>query len=165
MNTIIAIAGAALAELYIQILSVFVILFLYHVIWTPVQIDRPAGAFAMLLCVWFAGAAIGVVFYALKPWAPGAAKLLTTLVTRLNMVASGKFFLANALPSTALPYFMWNPLFQSIDQARGYAFINYNPMHTSPFYALLFALALLFLGMLGEFYTRSRASLSWSAKH
>ncbi len=164
MNTIIAIGGSALAELYIQILTVLVILFLYHVIWTPVEIHKPIAAFGMLLSVWFAGVAIGVVLYALKPWIPALSKLLTQLIQRVNMVASGKFFLANSLPEAYVQYFMWNPLFHAIDQARGYSFINYNPMHTSPFYPVLFALGALLVGMLGEFYTRQRASLSWSAK-
>ena len=164
MNPIVAIGGAALAELYIQVLSVAVILFLYHTIWTPVEIDKPFGAFAMLLSVWFSGLAIGIVMYALKPWFPSAAKLLTTLISRLNMVASGKFFLANTLPSSVLPYFLWNPLFHAIDQARGFAFINYNPMNTWLYYPLIFSLCVIIVGMLGEFYTRNRASLSWAAR-
>ena len=105
MNPIVAIGGAALAELYIQVLSIAVILFLYHTIWTPVYIDKPFGAFAMLLAVWFSGLAIGIVMYAIRPWFPSAAKLLTTLISRLNMVASGKFFLANSLPRLFCPIF------------------------------------------------------------
>lgn len=164
MNAIVAVGGAALGELYIQVLSVLVILFLYHAIWTPVTIYSPIAAFGMLLAVWFAGLAIGVVLYALKPWMPGASKLLTTLITRINMVASGKFFLANTLPEAYLPYFLWNPLFHCIDQARGFAFINYNPMHTSALYPLYFGLAFIVLGMMGEFFTRQRASLSWGSR-
>ncbi|MFU8897712.1 MAG: ABC transporter permease [Roseinatronobacter sp.] len=165
MNSIVSIGGAALAELYIQVLSVVVILFLYHVIWTPIEMFKPAAAFGMLLAVWFAGLAIGVALYALRPWAPEASKLLTQLFARLNMVASGKFFLANSLPEAYLHYFMWNPLFHAIDQARGFAFINYNPMHTSALYPVFFGLVVLFFGMMIESYTRKQASLSWSAKH
>jgi ABC-type polysaccharide/polyol phosphate export permease len=165
MNPIVAIGGAALAELYIQTLSVVVILFLYHVIWTPVELYMPIAAFSMLLAGWLAGVAIGVILYALKPWAPSASKLLTQVISRINMIASGKFFLANSLPESYLTYFLWNPLFHAIDQARGFAFINYSPMHTSALYPLLFSLVALFLGLLGEFYTRQHASLSWGAKH
>ncbi|MGY6547460.1 MAG: ABC transporter permease [Roseinatronobacter sp.] len=164
MNAIVAIGGAALAELYIQVLSVLVILFLYHAIWTPIEIFNPVACVGMLLAVWFAGLSIGVVLYALKPWMPGLSKLLTLLITRLNMVASGKFFLANTLPEAYLGYFLWNPLFQAIDQARGFAFINYNPMHTSPLYPVYFGLIVLTLGMMAEFFTRKRASLSWGAR-
>ncbi len=165
MNTIVAVGGAALGELYIQVLTVFVILFLYHVVWTPIEIYKPIAAFSMLLAVWFAGLAIGVVLYALRPWMPGASRLLTLLITRINMVASGKFFLANSLPEAYLVYFMWNPLFQAVDQARGFAFINYNPFHTSALYPLHVGLGVLVLGMMGEFATRRMASASWSAKH
>jgi ABC-type polysaccharide/polyol phosphate export permease len=91
--------------------------------------------------------------------------MITLLITRMNMVASGKFFLANSLPESYLHYFMWNPLFHAIDQARGYAFINYNPFHTSPLYPVYFGLIVLLLGLMGEFATRRTASLSWGAKH
>jgi hypothetical protein len=37
-------------------------------------------------------------------------------------------------------------------------------LHTWVLYPVLFGLAVLVLGMLGEFYTRNRVSLSWSAK-
>lgn len=164
MNPIISICGAALAEIYIQILSMVVILFLYHALWQPVTIYRPVETFAVFLSVCFVGFAIGVVMYAIKPWMPQASRLITMFYTRLNMVASGKFFLANMLPSSVLPYFMWNPLFQGIDQARGYAFINYNPLHTWALYPLVVGIGVLILGMLGEFYTRRNASLSWGAK-
>ena len=165
MNTLVAIGGAALGELYIQVLTVFVILFFYHVIWTPVEIHQPVAAFGMLLAVWFAGLSIGVALYALRPWMPGASRMITMLITRINMVASGKFFLANSLPEAYLHYFMWNPLFHAIDQARGYAFINYNPMHTSVLYPIYFGMTVIVLGLLVEFATRKTASVSWGAKH
>ena len=43
MNTIIAISSAAIASLYIQLLSITVVLYLYHVILSPITIHtRPA---------------------------------------------------------------------------------------------------------------------------
>jgi ABC-type polysaccharide/polyol phosphate export permease len=62
MNPIVAIGGAALAELYIQTLSVFVILFLYHVIWTPVVVFKPVAAFSMMLAGWLAALAVLIAF-------------------------------------------------------------------------------------------------------
>ena len=49
MNTIISIMAAALGALYVQIASLFIILYGYHVIVIPVEIDDPALAFAMLM--------------------------------------------------------------------------------------------------------------------
>lgn len=164
MNTIVAIGAAALGELYIQVLSLLAVLFLYHTAWTPLEVHQPAGAFGMLLVSWFSGAAIGLVLLALKPWLPNAVKLTAQIITRMNMIASGKMFMANILPTSVLPWFTWNPLFHAIDQARGFSFINYNPYHTSVAYPVIVSLILLFLGMMGEFYTRKRVSLSWSAR-
>ena len=60
--------------------------------------------------------------------------------------------------------FSWNPLFHCIDQARGYTFINYMPRNTSAEYPLMIGIILLMLGLMGEFYTRRQASLSWSSR-
>lgn len=164
MNTIVAILAAAFGTLYIQILSLFAILFLYHVAVTPVEIDDPVGAFSMLLLAWFSGLGMGVVFLALKPWFPTFVGIFTSVYQRANMIASGKMFVANTLPSFMLAMFDWNPLFHCIDQARGFAFINYYPRNSSVIYPLYFALAFLMIGLMLEFFTRKNLSASWSAR-
>jgi ABC-type polysaccharide/polyol phosphate export permease len=73
-------------------------------------------------------------------------------------------FVANNLPAFMLPLFSWNPLFHAIDQARGYTFINYNPIHSSSTYPLYIGLACIVLGLMGTFFTRQRASISWQGK-
>lgn len=164
MNTIIAITSSALSVLYTQILSMSVVLFIYHAAVTPITIYQPVGAMGMVLLAWFSGASIGMVFLAMKPWFPGFVGIMTSIYSRANMIASGKMFLANTLPSTMLAMFSWNPLFHSIDQARGFTFINYNPHFTSISYPVYLSLTLLMIGLMGEFYTRKHASLSWEAK-
>lgn len=164
MNTIIAIASAAVGALYIQVLSLFVILFAYHVAWTPLEIDQPIAAFGMLLVAWFTGCALGLVLLALKPWFPTVVSMFSMVYQRANMIASGKMFVANTLPSFMLAMFDWNPLFHVIDQARGFAFINYNPRYTNWEYAMWVGLAFVVIGLMGEFYTRRHASLSWNAR-
>lgn len=164
MNTIVAIGAAALGELYIQILSVCVILFLYHAAYSPLQFHDLLGCILMLLLAWFSGVAVGTIFLAAKPWSPKFVALVTQIYSRVNMFASGKMFVANSLPGFMLPYFDWNPLFHIIDQARGYAFLNYNPHYTNVEYPVAVTFAALLLGLMAEFYTRRRASLSWGAK-
>jgi len=163
MSTAVTIGSAALGVLYIQTLSLVVVLFIYHVAFTPIQIDRPLEAYAMLLLAWFTGAAFGTVLLAAKPWAPGFVGVFQQLYSRANMIASGKMFLANTLPAHMLALFDWNPLFHTIDQARGFTFINYNPHYSSVTYPLYVGLAFLMIGLMGEFYTRQYASASWSA--
>ncbi|MFW8593883.1 ABC transporter permease [Cribrihabitans neustonicus] len=164
MNTVVAILSAAIGALYIQVLSLFIILFVYHVAFTPLHIEEPVAAFGMVLLSWFTGAAVGLVFLVLKPWAPSVVGILTMIYQRANMIASGKMFLANTLPSFMLAMFDWNPLFHCIDQARGFVFINYNPHFSSWHYAVSVAMVLLMIGLMGEFYTRRHVSISWSAK-
>ena len=164
MNTIISIASAALGSLYIQVLSLFVILFVYHVAFTPFEVDQPIAAFSMLLLAWFTGLAIGLCLLAIKPWFPTFVEIFTTVYQRANMIASGKMFVANSLPPTMLAMFDWNPLFHAIDQCRGFAFVNYFPRNSSWEYPLYVGIALLMLGLMGEFYTRQYASNSWNAR-
>jgi ABC-type polysaccharide/polyol phosphate export permease len=164
MNTIISIASAAFGALYLQLLSLFVILFGYHVAITPLVIDDPVSTFAMMMIAWFVGVALGLVLLAIKPWFPTAVSVFTQIYQRANMIASGKMFVANSLPSFMLAMFDWNPLFHCIDQSRGYAFINYNPRYSSWEYALIVGGILLVVGLMGEFYTRRNASASWYAR-
>ncbi|MFK7837630.1 MAG: ABC transporter permease [Sulfitobacter sp.] len=164
MNTIISILAAAFGALYIQVLSLVIVLGAYHVGWTPLSIDQPFAAFGMLLVAWFSGCGIGMVFLALKPWFPSLVGLVAMVYQRANMIASGKMFVANTLPSFMLAMFDWNPLFHVIDQARGFAFINYNPRYSNWEYSFWVGLVFLMLGLMGEFYTRRHASLSWNAR-
>jgi ABC-type polysaccharide/polyol phosphate export permease len=118
----------------------------------------------MLLVAWYTGLSLGVVLLALKPWFPTVVSVFTTIYQRVNMIASGKMFVANTLPAFMLAMFDWNPLFHAIDQARGYMFINYTPRYSSWEYAVIVGTVLLMIGLMGEFYTRRHASVSWSAR-
>ncbi|WP_425100764.1 ABC transporter permease [Tropicibacter sp. S64] len=167
MNTAIAIASAMLSTLYVQVLSLVAILFVYDVAFNPfvmMEIHDPIGCMAMVLLSWFSGAAIGMVVLAAKPWAPTPVSIISTVYQRANMIASGKMFLANSLSSGMLALFDWNPLFHTIDQARGYAFVNYNPRNSDWEYALYVSIVLLMIGLMGEFFTRKHASASWNAR-
>ncbi|MEM6938605.1 MAG: ABC transporter permease [Pseudomonadota bacterium] len=164
MNTLISIMSAALGSLYIQVLSLTIVLGGYHLGWGRVEIDQPFPAFGMLVLAWGSGCALGLVFLAAKPWAPALVQLISMIYQRANMIASGKMFVANTLPGFMLAMFDWNPLFHIIDQMRGFTFINYVPRYSSWEYAFWVSVVAVMLGLMGEFYTRKHASASWSAR-
>lgn len=163
MNTIVAIAGQALAALYQQVLSIVVILFFYNTLFNRVVIEQPIPAFGMLLLSWASGIGVGMVFKAATPWAPDFFGILTSIYTRANMIASGKMFLANAMRTSLLAWFWWNPLFHIIDQTRGFVFLNYNPHYSNVGYPLAVTFGLIIIGLMGDNFTRHHASASWSA--
>lgn len=163
MNTVVAIGGQALAALYQQVLACLVILFVYNTLFARIEIEFPVAAFSMLLLAWITGVGVGMIFKAAMPWAPDFFKVLMTVYTTANMIASGKMFLANALPTSVMFWFSWNPLFHIIDQARGFIFLNYSPHYTSVSYAAIMGVVLIFFGLLGDTFTRQHASASWSA--
>ena len=163
MNTIVTIGGQALATLYQQVLAIAVILFFYHTCFQEFTIDEPIPAMGMILLAWFSGLCIGMVFKAATPWAPDFFAIANSVYTRINVIASGKMFLANATPTWLLSWFWWNPLFHVIDQQRGFVFLNYNPHYSSIAYPIWVSCALLVLGFMGDSFTRKYASLSWVA--
>lgn len=164
MNPVVAILAAAIGALYIQLLSAAVVLYLYHAIVTPITIYQPVATLGMLLLAWGSGAAIGMIFLAAKPWQPVLVGVLSTLYQRANMIASGKMFLANMMSAKMLALFDWNPLFHIIDQTRGFVFLNYHPHYSSVPYPLKVTLVCVAIGLMGQFYTKRYASLSWHAK-
>ncbi|MEO6301371.1 MAG: ABC transporter permease [Paracoccaceae bacterium] len=163
MNTIVAIAGQALAALYQQVLSIVVILFFYNTLFNRITIEQPIPAFGMLLLGWASGIGVGMVFKAATPWAPDFFTILTTVYTRANMLASGKMFLANSMRTSLLAWFTWNPLFHIIDQMRGFVFLNYHPHYSNLTYPVVATLVLITIGLMGDTFTRHYASISWSA--
>ncbi|HWL55668.1 MAG TPA: ABC transporter [Paracoccus sp. (in: a-proteobacteria)] len=160
MNPLVMIAASALATLYKQTFSAFVILTAYHFFINPIEIENPVACYGVLLLAWFSGCCIGLIFLALRAWWPQGAPVATTFYQRINMVFSGKMFVANALSTAMLHSFGWNPLFHLIDQMRGFAFINYSPRNTSLEYPLYCTVALLMIGLMIEFVTRKSLSIS-----
>ena len=163
MTTTIAIVSSALSTLYTQIVSKAAILLLYHLLWSPLEIHQPVGAFAMIMLAWFSGCAVGTCFLAAKPWFPKATMTSPQIYTRFNMFASGKMFVANMMPATMVAAFAWNPLYHIIDQGRGYIFINYNPLKSNLEYPIIISVICLVVGLICESQTRKHASLSWMA--
>lgn len=163
LNTAIAMSGAALAALYTNVLSALVLIAIYHMLISPIEIENWRGALAMLVLAWFSGSALGLVFLSIRTWFPVPGQMISQVFGRANMVASGKMFAANNLPNFMLAMFDWNPLFHIIDQTRGFVFVNYTPHNSSLSYPIYVTLALLMIGLMAEFVTRNSASLSWGA--
>lgn len=163
MNTAVAMGGAALAALYSNILSALVLLGLYHTLYHPLEMENWRGALGMMIFAWACGSCLGLCFLSVRTWLPVPGQIATTLFARANMVASGKMFAANTLPSFMIAMFDWNPLFHIIDQARGFIFVNYTPHNSNLHYPVYVTLALLMVGLMAEFVTRNAASVSWNA--
>lgn len=164
MNPIISICGAALASLYQQALAAAVILFVYHALFTPISIDEPVGMLGMFLLSWLSGVGIGMVLMSIRPWQPELVSIVTTILMRVNMIASGKMLLVNNTPPKIRALFDWNPLFHTIDQSRGFIFLNYGPRYTSIDYPVMVMLGCVMIGLMLEFFTRQHMSASWNKR-
>lgn len=164
MNPIISICGAALASLYQQALAAAVILFFYHAVFTPISIDEPVGMLGMFLLSWLSGVGIGMVLMSIRPWQPELVSIVTAILMRVNMIASGKMLLVNNTPPKIRALFDWNPLFHTIDQSRGFIFLNYGPRYTSIDYPVMVMLACVMIGLMLEFFTRQHMSASWNKR-
>lgn len=163
MNTVVSITSAALAALYTQLLSAGAVLYIYHAAFVPIHVDNWVGVMGMFLLSWGSGCGIGMIFKSAKPWEPTIVGIISTLYQRANMIASGKMFVANTLPTSRLKLFDWNPLFHTIDQGRGFTFLNYHPHYSNFIYPIKCMLVCTMIGLMMEFYTRKHVSLSWGA--
>jgi len=164
VSTLLVIISAALSSLYIQIFSMGIVLLIAHTLIEPIVFYNFKGFMFCFFVAWISGISIGLLFLALSPFAPTIIGLVTTLYRRANMIFSGKMVLASTLPGFILPMFAWNPLFHSIDQARGYTFINYNPRVTDINYPIILTFVFLIIGMMLEHWTRKYVSESWSKR-
>jgi len=72
-------------------------------------------------------------------------------------------YLANTLPASMVAIFSWTPLFHAVDQARGFTFLHYTPMNSEIAYPVIITLVLFLIGLMGEFFSRQHASVSWFA--
>ncbi len=164
MTPPLMITASALAVLYLHVVAAFLILTGLYVFQGELEMFSWKIFCLAFLLAWASGVVIGLLFLMIKPFAPNLTPILSTVYQRANMITSGKFFVANLLPTSVLPFFDWNPLFHSIDQARGGAFVNYVPRNTTLEYPVMFIVIGLVVGMMGEFWLRKTVSRSTAAR-
>ena len=164
VTTFLLIVAGAISSLYVQILAVLVISFVANVLIDPFTVYNLKRVSLCFMVAWFSGVAIGIIFLSIRPFFPSTVSIIEQIYKRANMIFSGKMFLANTLPSHMLVFFTWNPLFHTIDQARGAAFVNYTPHHTTLSYAVHLSLVLICVGLMLEHYARITVSESWSKR-
>jgi ABC-type polysaccharide/polyol phosphate export permease len=164
VSTFLLILSGALSALYVQILGALVISFVANVLIDPFTVYDLKRVVLCFMIAWFSGCAIGIIFLSVRPFFPATVTIVEQVYKRANMIFSGKMFLANSLPSTMLPFFLWNPLFHTIDQSRGAAFVNYSPHYTSLSYAVYLSLFLICVGLMLEHFARKTVSESWSKR-
>ena len=140
--------SAALGQLYINLISIFIIGLAIHVFWMPLEVDDPVSLFIAVFWTWLSGIAIGAVFSGLGAFIPVFNMIGQMMIRRVNMLFSGKMFAANTLPPSLIPFFIWNPLFHTIDQGRGAAFRNYVPKYTSIEYVMWFTFVAFVIALL-----------------
>lgn len=154
-SIILSIISSALYQLYLNVIAIIIIMGTSYLIRGHLEIYNPSGLLLPFFMGWASGLAVGMMFMAVKPLAPILIPRLFQLYRRLQMFSSGKMLLGNMIPASMLPFFQWNPLFHSIDQARGEAFINYIPRNSNMTYPIYFTIAVFVLGLLIEFAVRA----------
>ena len=142
------VAAAACATLFVQAMAAVILLTLYHTAWEPISIHQPAGFAMSFLLAWGSGISIGLVLLAFRQRAKAVVTLIAQTYSRANMLASGQMFVANMLPAQLVEWFLWNPLFHIIDQARGHAFLNYTPWYTNAVFPAVSTLCVAAAGIL-----------------
>jgi len=164
INSLLNIMASVLSGLYLQVLGFALILLVVHILRGGLDFYNPAGLIFPFFMAWASGIAIGLMFGVLTPFAPKFMPMVSMMYRRANMITSGKMLPANYMSATMITWFDWNPLFHSIDQARGHAFVNYFPRHTNMEYPVYLSLTLVMIAMMIEFWLRKNMSQSWGKR-
>ena len=164
VSSLLLIGTAAFATLYIQVLSMAIILLIVQVFIEPVVIHSPKGFALCFFLSWFSGIGIGVLFMSITAFFPKSFGIVATVYSRANMIFSGKMLLASNMGSALLPFFVWNPLFHLIDQSRIAVFVNYNSNATNLAYPIWFGIIALLIGFMLEHYAHKYVSVSANAR-
>jgi ABC-type polysaccharide/polyol phosphate export permease len=164
VSSLLLIGTAAFATLYIQVLSIGVILLVVQVFIEPVAIHSPKGFALCFFLSWFTGIGMGVLFMSITAFLPKSFSIVSTVYQRANMIFSGKMLLASKMGSALLPFFIWNPLFHLIDQSRIAVFLNYESNATNLTYPIWFGIISLLIGFMLEHYARKYVSISANAR-
>ena len=160
MTVILSILAKAFAGLYLQFVSVLIIITAFWIFGVDLTVDNPGGLVLPVFFAWASGISTGMVFMSIAPLIPSFMRTATQMYQRAQMFTSGKFMPAAYMPATMVGWFYWNPLFHCIDQARVAAFVNYDSSVTSLSYPIWFTLVTLLFGLMGEFWARKTLSRS-----
>ncbi len=161
MNTLLAIATSALSGLYMQLLTIGLILFVVSIFRGGLEFYNPAGLLFPYFMAWASGVGVGMLFLVASPFAPKVVPIISQLYRRANMITSGKMLPANYMSAGMVKWFAWNPLFHAIDQERGAAFVNYFPHRSNMEYPVIFTLVAIMFGLMVEAWLRKNMSASW----
>lgn len=164
MSTLMMIGGAALSSLYIQLLAFTVILFVIHVIRGGLEFYDPGAMLLPFFLAWSSGIGVGLLFQGVRPFAPKFIPILSMMYRRAQMITSGKMLPANYMTAGMVDWFQWNPLFHSIDQIRGAAFVNYVPRNTNIGYPIKFTIVAVCIALMIDFWLRKNMSASWGKR-
>ncbi|MEM9717198.1 MAG: ABC transporter permease [Pseudomonadota bacterium] len=164
ITPLLTLLSSALAQLYINILTIFLIGLIIHTLIEPISVDNPKKLAAAVFWTWICGISIGTVFGGVGAFFPIVKSLAPMIMMRLNMVFSGKMFAANSLPAAMIPFFWWNPLFHTIDQARDAIFLNYTARYTTMEYTMWFTFAAFAIGLMLLHAAKKLVSASWGAR-
>lgn len=164
ISSLLNVMASVLSGLYLQILGFAIILLVVHILRGGLEFYNPAGLIFPFFMAWASGIAIGLMFGVLRPFAPKFIPMVAMMYRRLNMITSGKMLPANYMSATMITWFDWNPLFHTIDQARGHAFVNYFPRHTNMEYPVYLSLSLVMVAMMIEFWLRKNMGESWGKR-
>ena len=152
----------AISSGYKNVLALLIMLVLNWVLRDVYEMQDPLLFIEVIFFCWFGGIAVGIIFLALSryfTWGP----LIQTAYVRIMFFTSGKFFVANMVPSSMRAFMDWNPLFHLLDYGRAAAFQNYSARTTSLEYAIIVYLIVFVLAMLVEAHVRRNYSASHMA--
>ncbi|MEM9060171.1 MAG: ABC transporter permease [Pseudomonadota bacterium] len=159
MTPFLMVCVKAISSGYKNILALIIMMVLNYLLRDVWEMQDALTFVIVIFFCWFGGVAMGIVFLAAIRYFTWGGLLQTTYV-RICFFTSGKFFVANMVPSDIRPFMDWNPLFHLLDAGRAAAFLNYTARTTDLAYAIYVYLGAFVIAMLVEAHVRRHYSAS-----
>ncbi|MEL6997792.1 MAG: ABC transporter permease [Pseudomonadota bacterium] len=159
MTPFLMVCVKAISSAYKNILALIIMLILNFVLRDVWEMQDPLTFVIVVFFCWFSGVAMGIIFLAAIRYFTWGGLIQTTYI-RICFFTSGKFFVANTVPSGIRPFMDWNPVFHLLDIGRDAAFLNYTARTTDLSYAIYVSLAVFVVAMLVEAHVRRHYSAS-----
>ncbi len=157
VTTFDVILARALLELAVLITVFVILLFGASIFGNDIRVESPLGVIAAIGLLWITGLGLGFMLACLSPILPSVRQIVTAILGRPMLLASGIFYTSESLPPPIRDLLLHNPLLHMIELGRSSFFYSYESRYASWTYASLSAIFVLAFGLLVHQAMRRRA--------
>ncbi len=122
-----------------------------------IRIERPLGVLAACALLAMMGVGLGFMFASISPILPSIKQISSAFLGRPLFLSSGLFFTAESIPAPMRDLLLYNPLMHMLELLRSAFFYQFESPYGSWYYATVWAVCTLAVGLTIHQALRKRA--------